>query len=43
MAKTFAARVSKKKREKKDITAHLDQKIFEMNDLGENQWISEVS
>ena len=32
MAKTFAARVSKKKREKKDITAHLDQKIFEMND-----------
>ncbi|MEX1098792.1 MAG: hypothetical protein WEB87_00115, partial [Bacteriovoracaceae bacterium] len=32
MAKTFEARVSKKKREKKDIAAHLDQDIFKFND-----------
>lgn len=32
MAKTFEARVSKRKREKKDIAAHLDQSIFKMND-----------
>src|SRR5690554_2246288 len=32
MAKTFAARVSKRKREKKDITSHLDQSIFKFND-----------
>ncbi|MCO4752963.1 MAG: ParB/RepB/Spo0J family partition protein [Bacteriovoracaceae bacterium] len=32
MAKTFEARVSKRKREKKDIASHLDQSIFEMND-----------
>lgn len=32
MAKEFAKRVSKKNREKKDITAHLDQNIFRIND-----------
>lgn len=32
MAKNFAARVSKKNRDKKDITAHLDQSIFRLND-----------
>lgn len=32
MAKKFAARVSKRDREKKDITAHLDQNIFRLND-----------
>ncbi len=32
MAKEFAKRVSKRNRDKKDITAHLDQRIFEMND-----------
>lgn len=32
MAKKFAARVSKRKREKKDIAAHLDQRIFQIND-----------
>ena len=32
MAKKFAARVSKKQREKKDIAAHLDQNIFRLND-----------
>lgn len=32
MAKTFAARVSKRQREKKDIAAHLDQSIFKLND-----------
>lgn len=32
MAKTFEARVSKRKREKKDIAAHLDQSIFQLND-----------
>lgn len=32
MAKQFARRVSKKQREKKDITAHLDQRIFKVND-----------
>jgi ParB family chromosome partitioning protein len=32
MAKTFQARVSKKKREKVDISAHLDQSIFKLND-----------
>lgn len=32
MAKTFEARVSKRSREKKDITAHLDQTIFRLND-----------
>jgi ParB family chromosome partitioning protein len=32
MAKKFAARVSKRNREKKDITAHLDQSIFQLND-----------
>lgn len=32
MAKEFAARVSKRKRDKKDIAAHLDQNIFKMND-----------
>ena len=32
MAKEFARRVSKRKREKKDITAHLDQRIFKVND-----------
>ena len=32
MAKSFAKRVSKKKREYKDIAAHLDQSIFDMND-----------
>ncbi|MAZ49986.1 MAG: hypothetical protein CME65_15595 [Halobacteriovoraceae bacterium] len=32
MAKEFARRVSKRRREKKDITAHLDQRIFKVND-----------
>lgn len=32
MAKEFAKRVSKRNRDKKDIAAHLDQRIFEMND-----------
>lgn len=32
MGKTFAARVSKKNREKKDITSHLDERIFKLND-----------
>lgn len=32
MAKEFARRVSKRKREKKDISAHLDQRIFKVND-----------
>lgn len=32
MAKQFTARVSKRNREKKDITAHLDQSIFKLND-----------
>ena len=32
MGKTFEARVSKRKREKKDISSHLDQSIFRMND-----------
>jgi len=32
MAKKFAARVSKKHREKKDITSHLDERIFKLND-----------
>jgi ParB family chromosome partitioning protein len=32
MAKTFAKRVSKKKRDYKDIAAHLDQSILHMND-----------
>jgi ParB family chromosome partitioning protein len=32
MAKTFEARVSKRKREKVDISAHLDQSIFKLND-----------
>ena len=32
MAKEFAQRVSKRHREKLDITAHLDQRIFQMND-----------
>ena len=32
MAKEFAKRVSKKERDQRDITAHLDQKIFELND-----------
>ena len=32
MAKTFAARVSKRDRNKKDITSHLDERIFQLND-----------
>jgi len=32
MAKKFAARVSKRDREQKDITAHLDERIFQIND-----------
>lgn len=32
MAKEFAKRVSKRNRDKKDISAHLDQRIFQMND-----------
>ncbi len=32
MAKKFASRVSKKDRVKKDIAAHLDDRIFQMND-----------
>jgi len=32
MAKSFAKRVTKKKREYKDIAAHLDQSILDMND-----------
>ncbi len=32
MAKKFAARVSKREREKKDIAAHLDERIFRLND-----------
>lgn len=32
MAKQFASRVSKRDRVKKDITAHLDQSIFKLND-----------
>lgn len=32
MAKKFAARVSKRNREKKDIAAHLDESIFRLND-----------
>lgn len=32
MAKTFAARVSKRDREKKDIASHIDENIFRMND-----------
>lgn len=32
MAKKFAARVSKRDREKKDIAAHLDERIFKLND-----------
>ncbi len=32
MGKTFEARVSKRQREKKDISSHLDQSIFRMND-----------
>ncbi len=32
MAKQFAARVSKRYREKKDITSHLDERIFKLND-----------
>ncbi|MBD66356.1 MAG: hypothetical protein CME62_14190 [Halobacteriovoraceae bacterium] len=32
MAKKFAARVSKKNRTKKDISAHLDERIFQLND-----------
>ena len=32
MAKQFAARVSKRQREKKDIAAHLDESIFRLND-----------
>lgn len=32
MAKKFAARVSKRDRSKKDIAAHLDERIFRLND-----------
>ena len=32
MAKKFAARVSKKNRNTKDITTHLDENIFRLND-----------
>lgn len=32
MAKSFVARISKKNRENRDITAHLDERIFKLND-----------
>lgn len=32
MAKKFEARISKKDRDKKDITSHLDERIFRIND-----------
>jgi ParB family chromosome partitioning protein len=32
MAKKFAARISKRDRQKRDITSHLDERIFRLND-----------